>query len=152
MNVTFFFSLQETLQKELNPTADPEMYSIEDLVNIRNGEMKNKLKYLVELCCRHTAECEVGFMLFSIENILKTILCCSCVQHVVFYVKYAIQMKYFSLGTCELFLGARNVKHVFILRVGRTISRVHDACELINEKKVELPPIVIIINQYLDIY
>lgn len=34
---------------------------MEDLVNIRSGEMKNLLKYLVELCCRHTSECEVIF-------------------------------------------------------------------------------------------
>lgn len=54
------FSLQETLQKGTsNAIIDPEMYSIEDLMNIRNGEMKTQLKYLVELCCRHTAECEV---------------------------------------------------------------------------------------------
>lgn len=53
-------SIQEIIQKELpNFTLDPEVYSIEELVSIRTGEMKSKLKYLVELCCRHTSECEV---------------------------------------------------------------------------------------------
>lgn len=56
-----FCSVQEVLQKELpNVTLDPEMFSLEELVMIRTGEMKSKLKYLVELCCRHTAECEVS--------------------------------------------------------------------------------------------
>lgn len=52
--------IQDTLKTE--PTylyQDPEVYSINDLVNVRTGIMKSKLKYLVEVCCRHVAECEV---------------------------------------------------------------------------------------------
>lgn len=56
-----YFSVQEILQKEMpNINLDPEIYSLEDLVLVRSGEMRNKLKYLVELCCKHTAECQVS--------------------------------------------------------------------------------------------
>jgi run domain Beclin-1 interacting cysteine-rich containing protein len=41
--------------------TEPEVYSMEDLVNVRNGDMKLRLKYLVDLCCRHTSECKVVF-------------------------------------------------------------------------------------------
>lgn len=39
---------------------------MEDLVNIRSGEAKEKLKYLVEICCRHTSECEVRYAIGKI--------------------------------------------------------------------------------------
>lgn len=63
------YSIQEVLQKELpNITQDPEVYSMEQLVSIRNGEMKSKLKYLVELCCRHTSECVVSLISFIVKH------------------------------------------------------------------------------------
>ncbi|XP_065172084.1 run domain Beclin-1-interacting and cysteine-rich domain-containing protein [Atheta coriaria] len=40
-------------------SSDPDIYSLEDLIMIRTGELKNKLKYIVEVCCRHTSECEL---------------------------------------------------------------------------------------------
>lgn len=54
----------ETIQEYLeNENAyifnDPDVYSMLDLVNVRSGEMNNRLRYLVELCCRHTSECEL---------------------------------------------------------------------------------------------
>ncbi|KAJ8920839.1 hypothetical protein NQ315_015631 [Exocentrus adspersus] len=54
----------ETIQERLEqdspyPTMDPEVYSLEDLVNIRTGDMKSRLKILVEICCRHTTECKL---------------------------------------------------------------------------------------------
>lgn len=55
--------IQDTLKSE--PTylyTDPDIYSINDLVNVRTGLMKSKLKYLVELCCRHVTECEVKIL------------------------------------------------------------------------------------------
>ena len=56
------FRIRERLEQEKTYIlADPEIYSIEDLVSVRNGDMKLRLKYLVELCCRHTAECKVRY-------------------------------------------------------------------------------------------
>ncbi|RZC43316.1 run domain Beclin-1 interacting and cysteine-rich containing protein, partial [Asbolus verrucosus] len=52
--------ISETLEKEKSYIlTDPEVYSMEDLVSVRNGDMKLKLKYLVESCCRHTSECRL---------------------------------------------------------------------------------------------
>ncbi|CAH0557588.1 unnamed protein product [Brassicogethes aeneus] len=54
-------TIQERFEQELKfyLLNDPEVYSIEDLVHIKSGELKNKLKLLVELCCRHTSECKI---------------------------------------------------------------------------------------------
>ncbi|XP_076269262.1 run domain Beclin-1-interacting and cysteine-rich domain-containing protein rubicon isoform X2 [Rhynchophorus ferrugineus] len=55
----------ETVQERLEPAlpsyflAKPDEYSMDDLVKIKNGEMKNKLKFLVDICCRHTSECKL---------------------------------------------------------------------------------------------
>lgn len=40
--------------------GDPDVYSMHDLIDIKNGELKTRLNYLVEVCCRHTAECQVN--------------------------------------------------------------------------------------------
>lgn len=54
-------TIKEYLERDMPSYAltDPEVYSMKDLVEVRNGEMKSKLKYLVEMCCRHTSECKL---------------------------------------------------------------------------------------------
>lgn len=55
-----YFRIQEYLENEPpHLINDPDIYSMQDLINVRNGEMKSKLKLLVEMACRHTSECEV---------------------------------------------------------------------------------------------
>lgn len=58
----FIFRAQERLEQDLPSyfLTKPDEYSIDDLVNIKNGEMKTKLKFLVDICLRHTSECKVG--------------------------------------------------------------------------------------------
>ncbi|KAG5891026.1 hypothetical protein JTB14_035218 [Gonioctena quinquepunctata] len=52
--------IREKLQQEIpHVMSEPEIYSMEDLVKVRSGEMNSKLKYLVEICCKHTAECQL---------------------------------------------------------------------------------------------
>ncbi|KAJ8946679.1 hypothetical protein NQ318_019994 [Aromia moschata] len=53
-------TIQERLEQEMTHTlTDPEIYSLEELASIRSGDMKSKLKTLVEMCCRHTSECKL---------------------------------------------------------------------------------------------
>lgn len=56
-------SVQNNLKLNLdNPfytIQDLQLYSIDDLVKIQNGTTKNKLKYLVDLCCNHIIDCEL---------------------------------------------------------------------------------------------
>lgn len=54
-------TVQERLEQDLPPyfLIRPEEYSLDDLVNIKSGEMKTKLKFLVDICCRHTFECKL---------------------------------------------------------------------------------------------
>ncbi|KAF5302143.1 hypothetical protein FQA39_LY10478 [Lamprigera yunnana] len=63
MTCRFAETVQEYLEKENSYIYnDPDIYSMFDLVNVRSGEMINGLKYLVELCCRHTSECELELL------------------------------------------------------------------------------------------
>nr|CAI5864811.1 unnamed protein product [Callosobruchus analis] len=39
--------------------TDPGVYSINDLVNVKKGTMKEQLAALFQTCCRHTAECKI---------------------------------------------------------------------------------------------
>ncbi|ENN74780.1 hypothetical protein HUJ04_003157 [Dendroctonus ponderosae] len=57
----FAETVQERLEKDLPPyfLSKPDEYSIDDLVNIKNGELKTKLKFLGEICLRHTSECKL---------------------------------------------------------------------------------------------
>lgn len=69
-----YFRIQEIVLNKLpNVASDPEIYSMEDLVSIRDGEMKKNLRYLVELCCKHTAECQV--IIAKYESISSKIYC-----------------------------------------------------------------------------
>lgn len=60
MTCRFAETIQDYLENEIPYLLnDPEVYSMLDLVNVRSGEMNNRLKCLVEMCCRHTSECEL---------------------------------------------------------------------------------------------
>lgn len=52
---------QEWLERELPPyfLSKPDEYSIDDLVNVKNGELKRKLMFLVDVCLRHTSKCKL---------------------------------------------------------------------------------------------
>ncbi|KAK9736259.1 putative zinc-RING and/or ribbon [Popillia japonica] len=60
MNCRFAENIQERLTTE-QPfiVSDPAVYSLENLVSIRNGEMKSRLQFLVEISWRHIHECEL---------------------------------------------------------------------------------------------
>ncbi|XP_060516818.1 run domain Beclin-1-interacting and cysteine-rich domain-containing protein [Cylas formicarius] len=57
----FAETVQETMEQELPVyfLTKPDEYSMDDLVNIKNGNMKAKMKYLVGICCKHTSECKL---------------------------------------------------------------------------------------------
>ncbi|GJQ66947.1 hypothetical protein Trydic_g7961 [Trypoxylus dichotomus] len=60
MNCRFAENVQECLITE-KPfiVSDPDVYSLENLVNIRNGEMKRRLRFLAEISWRHIHECQL---------------------------------------------------------------------------------------------
>lgn len=64
--VYFYCSIQERLTTE-QPfiVSDPAVYSLENLVSIRNGEMKSRLQFLVEISWRHIHECEVNITILD---------------------------------------------------------------------------------------
>ncbi|CAL1678762.1 unnamed protein product [Lasius platythorax] len=56
----FASSLQNMLKKEPNYIiSDPHVYSIQDLLNIKFGELYVRLQELVQVCCAHTVDCEL---------------------------------------------------------------------------------------------
>lgn len=68
------FRAQEWLERELPPyfLSKPDEYSIDDLVNVKNGELKRKLMFLVDVCLRHTSKCKVSLVqkqLFKFANL-----------------------------------------------------------------------------------
>ncbi|XP_066262041.1 run domain Beclin-1-interacting and cysteine-rich domain-containing protein isoform X1 [Euwallacea similis] len=65
---------QERLDRDLPAyfLSKPDEYSIDDLVNIKNGELKTKLKFLVDICLRHTSECKLCFARGYICELCKT--------------------------------------------------------------------------------
>lgn len=69
-------SIQDLIRSEESYlSSDPDIYSLEDLIMIRTGELKNKLKYIVEVCCRHTSECEVRYCIFIESMCINRIVC-----------------------------------------------------------------------------
>ncbi|XP_030757487.1 run domain Beclin-1-interacting and cysteine-rich domain-containing protein [Sitophilus oryzae] len=57
----FAETIQERLEQDLPSyfLSKLDEYSMDDLVNIKNGDLKTKLKFLVDICCRHTSECKL---------------------------------------------------------------------------------------------
>ncbi|XP_050307064.1 run domain Beclin-1-interacting and cysteine-rich domain-containing protein [Anthonomus grandis grandis] len=57
----FAETAQERLEQDLPAyfLSKPDEYSIDDLVNIKNGDLKTRLKFLVDICLRHTSECSL---------------------------------------------------------------------------------------------
>ncbi|XP_072388660.1 run domain Beclin-1-interacting and cysteine-rich domain-containing protein isoform X1 [Diabrotica undecimpunctata] len=52
--------IRATLEESMGSSlADPDMYSMDDLCKIRSGELIIKLKFLVDICCKHTSECQL---------------------------------------------------------------------------------------------
>ncbi|CAH1183323.1 unnamed protein product [Phaedon cochleariae] len=51
--------IHDRLEEMSASLTDPDVYSMEDLVKVQNGEMIARLKHLVEICCKHTAECKL---------------------------------------------------------------------------------------------
>uniref|UniRef100_A0A6P7FP69 Run domain Beclin-1-interacting and cysteine-rich domain-containing protein n=1 Tax=Diabrotica virgifera virgifera TaxID=50390 RepID=A0A6P7FP69_DIAVI len=52
--------IRATLEDSMGSSlAEPDMYSMDDLCKIRSGELIIKLKNLVDICCRHTSECQL---------------------------------------------------------------------------------------------
>ncbi|XP_022913541.2 run domain Beclin-1-interacting and cysteine-rich domain-containing protein [Onthophagus taurus] len=54
----------ETIQDYLNCERtflfnDPELFSLEDLLSVRSGEMKSHLRCVIEMCWRHILECQL---------------------------------------------------------------------------------------------
>jgi rRNA maturation endonuclease Nob1 len=59
---TVVASLQESLRKE--PTymlAETDVYSMQDLAEVKNGELVTRLKELVNSSSQHVAGCQVCF-------------------------------------------------------------------------------------------
>ncbi|XP_018321932.1 run domain Beclin-1-interacting and cysteine-rich domain-containing protein isoform X3 [Agrilus planipennis] len=56
----FAEKIQEYIERE-NPYIymDPDVYSLQDLVNIRSGDLNKKLESLVDICCKHIYECQL---------------------------------------------------------------------------------------------
>ncbi|XP_057669448.1 run domain Beclin-1-interacting and cysteine-rich domain-containing protein isoform X1 [Diorhabda carinulata] len=53
-------TIGEKLVKEMGSAlTEPEVYSMDDLFKIKNGDLVTKMKSLVEICCKHTSECKL---------------------------------------------------------------------------------------------
>ncbi|RLU20784.1 hypothetical protein DMN91_007398 [Ooceraea biroi] len=56
----FASSLQKQLKKEPSYIMnDPHVYSIQDLINVKQGVLSVRLQDIVETCCVHVADCEL---------------------------------------------------------------------------------------------
>jgi hypothetical protein len=65
-----FCSLQEALNNEPEyRLTELDMYSMQDLVQVKSGEMTTKLREIVSRSSQHVADCQVGYTdLFFISS------------------------------------------------------------------------------------
>lgn len=94
MTCRFAETIQDYLENETSYLLnDPDVYSMLDLVNVRGGQMISRLKCLVEMCCRHTSECELC--------LARGFICEICNDnHIIFPWQLRNVTRCFKCGTC----------------------------------------------------
>ncbi|XP_017767901.1 PREDICTED: run domain Beclin-1-interacting and cysteine-rich domain-containing protein isoform X1 [Nicrophorus vespilloides] len=56
----FADTIQDYLKNERSYLlSDPDVYSMEDLVKVKTGEMRVKFKFIAEMCSKHVYECQL---------------------------------------------------------------------------------------------
>lgn len=141
MQVPYYYVIiycrhQESMEKECPYIlTDPEVYSLNDLVQIKNGDYLSRIRSLVDMCIKHVSDCQVRniyFICFAKGHLFSwlSVYISSCVQLEVSYVNCAnVSTRYFH-GNLIKSPDVTNVAVVFILTVsGTQINLAPDVTE-----------------------